>query len=187
MFESLIFFFVLLVALVFVVLVLTRSIHFPRKPAEQQRSETTAIPQEQPIDRGTEALPKATEEYLVKAIVTQRIEAVKNRDAQSIASLIDVDSYSKYDDWPPLELQLGSAVLRNEADALKVLKEYSYEASDWRVSVFEDAAIASFNIHYQGKIRDMDFNIRSRVSVVLLKKVNDWKIVHEHWSRISQS
>jgi len=180
MFEQLIFFFVLMVILAFVVLVLTRSIRFSRKPTEEAPKARPAA-QEQQVER----MPEATEEYLVKAILTQRIEAIKNRDAQSIASLIDIDNYSKYDDWPPFQLQEGSKVLKNEADALKVLKDYNYETSDWKVQIYENSALAYFTIHYQGKIRDMDFNITSRVTAFLLKKGSDWKIVHEHWSRLT--
>ena len=120
----------------------------------------------------------------MKAVLTQRIEAIKNRNAQAVADLVDPEDYSKFDDWPPFELQQGSSVLKNEGDALKVLREYEYETSSWKVDILGDAAVASFAIHYKGKIRDLSFDIRSRVTAVLRKKEGDWRIVHEHWSRI---
>ncbi|MEM2876196.1 MAG: nuclear transport factor 2 family protein, partial [Candidatus Bathyarchaeia archaeon] len=78
-----------------------------------------------------------------------------------------------------------SNALKNEADALKVLKEYDYEMRSWRVETFGDLAIATFIIRYRGRIRDLDFNILSRVTEVLIKHEDRWKILHEHWSRIT--
>jgi len=95
---------------------------------------------------------------------------------------VDQDNYTKFDDWPPFDLQ-GSEALENEAKALKVLKEYDYETGRWKIQVFEDSAIAMFIIKYHGQIRDLKFNVKSRVSVFLVKSGGEWRIIHEHWSR----
>jgi len=118
----------------------------------------------------------------IRNVLIQRIEGVKRRDASLIGNLVYKEKYTKFDDWPPFNLQ-DSEALRNEAAALKVLKEYEYEARSWRIEVFGNSAIAMFLIKYRGKIRDLDFNIRSRITAFLVKLGEDWKIVHEHWSR----
>lgn len=133
---------------------------------------------------GYELTPKreSSTEEIVKSIVIRRIEAVKNRDPKAISSLVDAGRYTKFDDWPPFDLQDSNA-LRSEADALKVLKEYEYETRSWRVETFGDLALVAFIVRYKGRIRELDFNIQSRVTELLLKHEDGWKIIHEHWSR----
>ncbi|MGQ9680857.1 MAG: nuclear transport factor 2 family protein [Candidatus Bathyarchaeia archaeon] len=124
-----------------------------------------------------------TPESAIKAVIVKRIDGIKRKDAREISKLIDVDRYTKFDDWPPFERQ-GSEALRHEAEALEVLKEYSYETRDWKIDLFGDVGLASFLISYKGKIRSLEFYVKSRATVVLIKKGEDWRIVHEHWSRI---
>lgn len=124
-------------------------------------------------------------EEAVKEVLIRRIEGIKNRDARAIAALVDRERYTKFDDWPPFERQ-DRGVLKREAGALRVLKEYSYETSDWKVHILGDTALASFIINYRGTIRDLKFDIRSRITALLAKREGEWKLVHEHWSRFPQ-
>jgi len=118
----------------------------------------------------------------VRNIVIRRIEAIKNRDAKAIERLVHKERYTKFDDWPPFELQ-GPEGLDNEAKALRVLKKYDYETRSWKVIFLDDSALAAFIIRYRGEIRDLKFDIQSRVTIFLTKHHGEWKIVHEHWSR----
>lgn len=133
--------------------------------------------------RGT--LEPLKEQEAVKSVIIQRLEGIKRRDSEAIRKLIDVDNYTKFDDWPPFERQ-GLDGLKREADALKVLKEYDYEISDLRIDVLGNTALASFIIKYRGRMRELDFNVRSRVTMVLVKVGDEWKIIHEHWSRFPE-
>jgi hypothetical protein len=126
------------------------------------------------------------EQKAVMDVVLKRIEAIKNRDPKTIEELVDKTLYTKFDDWPPFTRLEGENALNEEAKALKVLVKYEYEVSGWRIDVLGDAAIASFYIAYSGRIRRVDFDIRSRVSIVLLKRDGVWRIVHEHFSRIAE-
>jgi len=173
--------FLFLVFLILFMLILMWSLYYSRRGRKQRREETQE-PKPVPPEKEGIAL-KGTPEDLVKAVLTQRVEGIKNRDTKSIAGLMDGESYTKFDDWPPFERQ-DSTALNRESEALKVLKEYDYEITDWKIDIFDDAALTSFVIHYHGMIRDVSFNIRSRVTAFLLKRGEDWKIIHEHWSRI---
>ncbi len=119
---------------------------------------------------------------IIRNVLIRRLEGIKNRDAKAIKSLVYEEKYSKFDDWPPFELQ-GSEGLKNEAEALKVLKEYGYEMRVWQIEVFGDSAIAIYTIWYQGTIRNLSFKVQSRVTSFLIKHEGEWRIVHEHWSR----
>jgi len=121
----------------------------------------------------------------VKAVLIRRIDGIKKKDAHSIADLVDRDRYTKFDDWPPFERQ-GLEALNREADALKVLKEYAYDVSEWKIDIIGNVAVASFIINYRGTIRDLNFDVKSRVTAVLAKSNNEWKLIHEHWSRFPQ-
>ncbi|MCW4019679.1 MAG: zinc ribbon domain-containing protein [Candidatus Bathyarchaeota archaeon] len=125
---------------------------------------------------------KMPTEEVIRNILIRRIESIKNRDAKAVERLVYKDKYTKFDDWQPFDLQ-GSEGLKNEAKALKVLKEYDYETRTWKIEVFEDSAIAAFIIRYRGLMRDQAFSVQSRVTVFLTKHDGEWKIVHEHWSR----
>jgi hypothetical protein len=122
-------------------------------------------------------------EQLIRNVLIRRIEGIKNRDPNAISGLVVQDKYSKFDDWPPFELQEADG-LANEAKALKSLKEYDYETRAWKITVFDDSAIVTFIIKYRGIIRDLNFIVQSRVTAFLIKQNEEWRLVHEHWSRI---
>ena len=121
----------------------------------------------------------------IRNVLIGRIEGVRNKDSTAIGALVHKEKYTKFDDWPPFDLQ-GPEALKSEAQALKVLKEYTYETRSWKIEVFGDSATAAFIIRYRGKIRDLSFNIQSRVTAFLVKHGGEWKIVHEHWSRFPE-
>jgi len=128
---------------------------------------------------------RLTVQEAIREVLIGRVEGVKNRDAKAIEALVHRERYTKFDDWPPFDLQ-GPEALRNEAQALKVLKEYSYETRSWKIQVFGDYALAAFIIRYRGEIRDLSFEIQSRVTAFLIKDKGEWKIAHEHWSRFPE-
>jgi hypothetical protein len=125
---------------------------------------------------------KISVQEIIRNVIIRRIDGIKNKDPKSIEYSIYKDKYMKYDDWPPFELQYREG-LKNEAKAFKVLEEYNYETRTWKIEVFNDSAIAMFIIRYGGKMRNLTFNIKSRVTIFLIKHNGNWKIVHEHWSR----
>jgi ketosteroid isomerase-like protein len=128
---------------------------------------------------------KLTSEDDVKNAVIKRFEAIKSKDEAAIKALID-PSYTKYDDWPPYQRQEGAQALQNEESAYKVLSSYTYELTDFKANIIEDVAVATFTIHYQGTMRDQQFNVTSRVTTVLRKQDSTWKIIHEHLSRFPE-
>jgi ketosteroid isomerase-like protein len=128
---------------------------------------------------------KLTGEDDVKNVVVKRFEAIKSKDEAAMKALVDA-SYTKYDDWPPYQRQEGAQALQNESSAYKVLSNYTYELTDFKANVMGDVAVATFTIHYQGTMRDQQFNVTSRVTTVLRKQDSTWKIIHEHLSRFPE-
>jgi hypothetical protein len=118
----------------------------------------------------------------VMMVLTARFEAIKQRDHEKIASLIDPRRYTKFDDWPPFK-RMGLNGFEEEKAALKVLKEYVYRIEEPIIQISDRTAWVTFYLNYAGRIRDLDFAIKSRATVIMVKTEEGWKIVHEHYSR----
>lgn len=172
--------FLFLIALLALLVFFVAWSYYPRKGRRREEIPREYKPKEE-VKIAVEVPPRDA----VKDVLIQRVEGIKKRNARSIASLVDRERYTKFDDWPPFKRQ-NLRALDREAEALRVLKEYDYEITDWKINIFGDAALASFMINYRGTIRDLKFNIHSRVTAFLVKQEGDWKIVHEHWSRFPE-
>ena len=122
------------------------------------------------------------EEDIIKTII-KRFDGIKNKDENLVNSIIDVEKYSKFDDWPPYKRQTGYDALKNEFSAFKVLSNYNYDYNDFKVDIMGDTAIATFLLHYSGEMRKKTFEVYSRVTIVLEKQGSEWKIIHEHYSQ----
>ncbi len=118
----------------------------------------------------------------VREALVKRFEGLRVRDAGAILRCIDGERYTKFDDWPPFRRQRSEA-LKNEADALAVLSDYSYDIGDLAIDILDGVAVATLHLSYRGQIRKRPFEIRSRVTVILHRVGDGWKIVHEHYSR----
>jgi hypothetical protein len=119
----------------------------------------------------------------VMKILTARFEAIKQRDHEKIAALIEPRRYTKFDDWPPFK-RMGLNGVEEEKAALKVLKEYVYRIEEPIIQINDGTAWVTFYLSYAGRIRDLDFAIKSRATVIMVKTDEGWKIVHEHYSRL---
>ena len=135
--------------------------------------------QNQPASQN-QPVPNAEDE--VKKTIVKRFDGIKNKDEQAVSTLLD-ESYTKFDDWPPYQIQDRAEALKNEFSAFKVLSNYTYELKDFKDTVMGDVALATFTIHYHANMRNQQFDVTSRVTVVLKKQDSSWKIVHEHLSR----
>lgn len=123
----------------------------------------------------------------LRGIVERRLNAIRTRDEAVLEDVVEESGYTKFDDWPPFTLQDSQLALDNEKGAYKVIRKYDYELKDYRENVLDGAAVVGFHIHYWGTIRDQDFDVNSRVTLVLKKRDQSWRVVHEHWSRFPET
>ena len=131
------------------------------------------------------SLQDAASDELQK-IVQKRLDAIRTRDEGILDDIFDSSTYTKFDDWPPFTRQDAPQALKNERDAYKVLSDYSYELKDLRTDTVGGTAIATCHINYTGTIRGRAFEVNSRVTMILARKDQTWKVVHEHWSRFPE-
>jgi len=118
----------------------------------------------------------------VRSVIVKRFDGIKNKDEKAVTALLD-ESYTKFDDWPPYQIQQRAQAMQNEFAAFKVLSNYTYELKDFKDTVLGEVALATFTIHYQANMRNEQFDVTSRVTAVLKKQDSAWKLVHEHLSR----
>ncbi len=122
----------------------------------------------------------------LEQFIRKRLDAIRTRDEGILDEIFDPNTYTKFDDWPPFTRQDAPQALRNERDAYKVLSGYSYELTDLRKDLANGTAIATCHINYAGTIRGRGFDVHSRVTMILARRNQTWKVVHEHWSRFPE-
>ena len=76
----------------------------------------------------------------------------------------------------------GEANKKEEKELTAVLTDSKVEMKDLAIAVYGDAAIATFNGDFSGKIEGHPVTEKQAVTLVFVKYKGDWKIVHEHFS-----
>jgi ketosteroid isomerase-like protein len=69
-----------------------------------------------------------------------------------------------------------------ERATFSMLEGPSVDMRDLSVNVFGDAAVATFNGRFTGKIHGNAVTMEQQSTLVFVKVGDDWKIVHEHLS-----
>lgn len=96
------------------------------------------------------------------------------------------EGFSMYDDTPPYVRLKDSAAMRKKKDWFYSLAPNYYSSlRDVDVKVYADLALATMYVDYHkpGNSTD-DIQMIIRGSVILLRRGDSWKILHEHWSRL---
>jgi ketosteroid isomerase-like protein len=65
-----------------------------------------------------------------------------------------------------------------------MLEGPAVDMKDLTINVFGDAAVATFNGHFTGKIHGNQVALDQQSTMVFVRAGGDWKIVHEHFSLI---
>ncbi|HLY14184.1 MAG TPA: nuclear transport factor 2 family protein [Candidatus Limnocylindrales bacterium] len=65
-----------------------------------------------------------------------------------------------------------------------MLEQQSVEMNDLAINVVGDAAIATFNGRFSGRIAGNAVGVEQQVTMVFARVDDDWKIIHEHMSLI---
>ncbi len=107
-------------------------------------------------------------------------------------SMIQLDDqrFSSYSDIPPFDLKDYATTIALQQLRFVSISDYEYEIKNTRVDIFDNCAVVTFTIRQTGMIvdnysfRGQHLSMDSRGTFVLVK-LQKWKIVHVHLSRIS--
>jgi ketosteroid isomerase-like protein len=126
----------------------------------------------------------------VEAVIVAFFEAGKNKDLSSLSGFhARPDRFSKFDENPPYTRQNSEEAFVHEQAAFANISDYSYTIEGLRIDLLGETAVATFYLTYRGMfVNDYSFEgspvgSRARVTMVLTREKDGWKIAHEHLSR----
>lgn len=128
----------------------------------------------------------------VEAAIYAFFEAGKNKDFSSLASMYDLELYTKFDENPPYSRQNAKEAFVYDQAAFSNISDMVYRIDDLKIDIIDRVAIATFYLSYEGMVvNDYSFEgskIRSnsRVTMVLVRREDGWKIAHAHFSRVPE-
>ncbi len=126
----------------------------------------------------------------VASLITSYFEVGKSKDITSLSRFFAPSQhFSKFDESPPFTRQNADDAFMYEQARFANISDYEYKIDDLRIDVIGFIAIATFYLNYKGVfVNDYSFegstvSGRSRVTMVIGKFGDEWKIIHEHVSR----
>jgi len=118
-------------------------------------------------------------------------DAGKNKDLTALAGFhAPGDRFTKFDENPPYSRQNSDEAFMYEQAAFANISDYNYSIDELRLDLLGDVVVASFYLSYSGMfVNDYSFEgspvrARTRVTMVLGRTPEGWKIIHEHFSRL---
>lgn len=101
----------------------------------------------------------------------------------------DDPNFSSFSDVPPYDLKDYQTTVALEELRFVSISDYEYEIKNPKISIFDNTAIAAFELMQKGMLVDNKaytgeyISIQGRATFVLVKKPT-WKIMHIHLSKI---
>jgi ketosteroid isomerase-like protein len=133
-----------------------------------------------------------TEEDRVKrevvAFITSFFEAGKEKELTTLMDFHAAKVFTKFDENPPYTRQNSEEAFVYEQAAFANISDYQYNVEGLKVDLLNGTAIATFYLTFKGvfvndySFEGMTVGSRSRVTMVLAKFPDGWKMVHEHFS-----
>jgi ketosteroid isomerase-like protein len=127
----------------------------------------------------------------VTAFINSYFEVGKSKEITTLSKFFATPQYfTKFDESPPYTRQDSDDAFMYEQARFANISDYEYKIDDLRIDVIGFIAIATFYLSYKGVfVNDYSFEGssvvgRSRVTMVIGKFGDDWKIVHHHASRL---
>jgi len=102
---------------------------------------------------------------------------------------LDDPNFSSFSDVPPYDLKDYNTTIVLEELRFVSISDYNYEIKNPKISIFDNTAVAAFELMQKGMLVDNKaytgehISIQGRATFVLVKKPT-WKIIHIHLSKI---
>jgi hypothetical protein len=128
-------------------------------------------------------------EEIIKVIETF-FDAGKTKDLTKLKEIqLNDSNFSSFSDVPPYDLKDFATTIMLEELRFVSISDYDYKITNPKISVFDDTAVAAFELNQKGMLVDNKaftgehISINGRATFVLVKRPT-WKIVHIHLSKI---
>ena len=130
----------------------------------------------------------------VAALITSYFDVGKSKEITSLSSFFAPSQYfSKFDESRPYTRQNSDDAFMYEQARFANISDYEYKLEDLRIDVIGFMAVATFYLDYKGVfVNDYSFEGstvagKSRVTMVIGKFGESWRIIHQHSSRFPDS
>ena len=125
----------------------------------------------------------------IKQIIDDEFGLAREDDFESFRRMhLFENGFSLYSGYPPLDrLENREAVDRESDWFYKIAQNSSWAVINPKIDVFHDVAVATFEARCGQTGFKEKTNGKLRVTLVLVKRMHAWKIVHEHWSEVSDA
>lgn len=121
----------------------------------------------------------------IKKRVLEIYKAAKKRDLKKLhLAHLYGPKFSKFSDLAPYGIRDSKQSKKDEDKYFRNVTKFEYKIEGLRVDVFGDVAVAAFLLHFQDEYEGQKAQGTDRVTFVMVKEGNDWKIAHEHLSTI---
>lgn len=124
-------------------------------------------------------------------VIETFFESGKTKDLAKLKEIqLDDSSFSSFSDVPPYDLKDFATTVMLEELKFVSISDYDYTIKNPKISVFDETAVAAFELNQKGMLVDNKaftgeyISINGRATFVLVKK-STWKIVHIHLSKIN--
>ncbi len=129
------------------------------------------------------------QKHQILSLIVNKLRLIHNGDFKSIeeARIFD-DGFTLFSAFPPFEkMEKGYAISKVRNWSYECAPKLTCKVTDFEVELFGDVALATLNLSYEGSYQGRELKMRSGGTIILLRRNGEWKIRHEHWSRLSGS
>ena len=133
-----------------------------------------------------------TDELAIAEVIVDCWNAVKEGDFGRLASHYDPERFTLFSEHPPHGLEHGERALLIKRSLITQVSGIEVELEGIEVNVFDDVALVTYTVSYKGmlvyqyRFEGQLISVTAFCTTVLVRQQDGWKIVHEHFTRLSE-
>jgi ketosteroid isomerase-like protein len=127
----------------------------------------------------------------IRNFIEKYFQLARSKEIEKIEEFLD-PRFTKFGDSPPYDRRDFGRALMLEQLHFTSLSDYDFKIENLNTELMGDVAVATFLLEVTGIIiddysfRGTSVNNKSRATIVLQKdKKQNWKMVHQHLSKLS--
>jgi ParB family chromosome partitioning protein len=132
---------------------------------------------------------RVSEREKIQEVVINEFKFASLEDFESFKNVhLFGEGFTMYTSIPPLNrIENSFAMAKKYEWFSKIIPLLSWQIEDLDIKILgQTTAMATFSVHYEAMHMKKLVKTGSRVTMVLVKTHNGWKIIHEHWSSLGE-
>jgi ketosteroid isomerase-like protein len=121
------------------------------------------------------------EQVKIKKMFNDLLDTARKKDMDRLEAVhLFGPKFTKYDETEPIIRLDGAAARKLERDFITASSQIEFSFQDLKVDVFGDVAIVTGLLDYRAPMGKEVVAGKDRMTMVLVKAGDEWKITHEH-------